>query len=303
MIDLATPLTKKNKFVIFGGGFSGDYFAKSIRKLGCTALTSSRSINKDPNSFIFNSEKNLLPKDAIFEGVTHILSCIPPDSNGHDPVLKSLKNKMQKLSISWVGYLSTTGVYGNTYGNWVSEKDKPNPIQERSQRRLNCEQEWIDSNLPIQIFRLPGIYGPGRSTLEAITNRKIQVIHKDNQVFSRIHVADIANAIIYLIQNKNELDFHQIINIADDEPCSQIEVLRYGYQLLGLRMPEKILFEDAKKYLSPIAQSFWLENRRVSNKLLCEKLGYKLLYKNYQEGLKNCLVNIDQIKSKFEKEE
>ena len=293
MIDLANPLTNKNKFVIFGGGFSGDYFAKAIRKLGCTALTSSRSRNNDPNSFIFNSEKNLLPEESIFEGATHILSCIPPDANGNDPVLKSLKNKIQDLSIKWAGYLSTTGVYGNTYGNWVSEKDEPNPFQKRSQRRLNCEKEWIDSNLPIQIFRLPGIYGPGRSTLEAITNKNIKVIHKDNQVFSRIHVADIANAIIYLLQNKNKIDFHQIINIADDEPCPQIDVIRYGYQLLGLRMPEKILFEDAKKYLSPIAQSFWLENRRVSNKLLCKKLGYKLIYKNYQEGLRNCLVNIN----------
>ena len=233
-----------------------------------------------------------IPEDSIVEGVTHLLSCIPPDQNGNDPVLKRLKNKIKNLSLKWVGYLSTTGVYGNTHGDWVCEKDQPNPFQERSQRRLNCEREWINSNLPIQIFRLPGIYGPGRSTLEAIKTKKIKVIDKENQVFSRIHVADIANAIIYLIQNKNNLDFHQIINIADDEPCSQIEVIRYGYQLLGLEMPKKILFEEAKKDLSPIAQSFWKENRRVSNKLLCEKLGYKLIYKNYKAGLNNCFINI-----------
>ena len=292
MIDLTSQLTSKNKFLVFGGGFTGDYFAKSIRQRGGIALTSSRSVHNDPNSFVFNSEKNEMPKDSIFEGVTHILSCIPPDKNGRDPVLKSLKNKIINLPIKWIGYLSTTGVYGNTYGNWVSEKDLPNPFQERSQRRLNCEKEWINSNLPIQIFRLPGIYGPGRSTLESIKNKKIKIIHKENQIFSRIHVADIANAIIYLIQNKNKLDFHPIINIADDEPCSQIEVIRYGYKLLGLRMPKITLFEEAKKDLSPIAQSFWIENRRVSNKLLCEKLGYKLIYKNYKEGLNNCLVSI-----------
>ena len=118
------------------------------------------------------------------------------------------------------------------------------------------------------------------------------MIDKENQVFSRIHVADIANAIIYLIQNKNTLDFHPIINIADDEPCSQIEVIKYGYQLLGLKMPKKILFEEAKKDLSPIAQSFWMENRRVSNKLLCDKLGYKLIYRNYKVGLDNCFIRI-----------
>ena len=174
MTNLSSPITAKNKFLIFGGGFSGDYFAKSIRKLGCIALASSRSGSNEPNSFIFNSEDNSIPADSIFDGVTHILSCIPPDKNGNDPVLKRLKNKIKNLPLTWVGYLSTTGVYGNTYGDWVCEQDQPNPFQERSQRRLNCEREWINSNLPIQIFRLPGIYGPGRSTLEAIKTKKIK---------------------------------------------------------------------------------------------------------------------------------
>ena len=287
----ASSLNKKNKFLILGCGFSGSFFAKTIRQLGYTALTSSRSENKDPSSFVFNSEKNMIPNKNNFDGVTHILSCIPPDKNGTDPVLGSLKNELKSLSLEWVGYLSTTGVYGNTKGDWVSEIDQPNPFQERSHKRLNCEKEWIESGLPVQIFRLPGIYGPGRSTFEAIRNKKIRVISKKNQIFSRIHVADITNAIVYLLHNKNSLKFHQIINIADDEPCSQIEVIQYCYDLLGLKMPKPILFEDAKEELSPIAQSFWMENRRVSNKLLCETLGYKLIYKNYKIGLKNCFLN------------
>ena len=287
----ASPLNSKNKFLVLGCGFTGSFFAKSIRKLGCTALTSSRSKNNDPNSFIFNSENSDIPNKDIFEGVTHILSCIPPDKNGNDPVLKSLKNKLKSLSLEWVGYLSTTGVYGNTKGDWVSEIDQPNPLQKRSHKRLNCEKEWFESGLPVQIFRLPGIYGPGRSTFEAIRNKKIRVISKKNQVFSRIHVADITNAIIFLLQNKDSLKFHRIINIADDEPCSQIEVIQYCYDLLGLKMPKPILFEKAKKELSPMAQSFWMENRRVSNKLLCEKLGYRLIYKNYKIGLKDCYLN------------
>ena len=118
--------------------------------------------------------------------------------------------------------------------------------------------------------------------LEAIKNNKIRVIFKKDQVFSRIHVADIANAILYLLQNKDSLKFYQIINIADDEPCSQEEVIQYCCDLLGLKMPTPILFEDVKNELSPIAQSFWMENRRVSNKLLCKTLGYKLIYKNYK---------------------
>jgi nucleoside-diphosphate-sugar epimerase len=290
MKNLASSLGNKNKFLILGSGFSGSFFAKTVRQLGCTALTSSRSANKDPNSFIFDSENDIVPNEKIFKGVTHILSCIPPDKNGNDPVLGSLKNKLKSLPLEWVGYLSTTGVYGNTKGDWVSESDKPKPMQNRSHKRLNCEKAWIESGLPIQIFRLPGIYGPGRSTFEAIRSNKIRVISKKNQVFSRIHVADITNAIIYLLQNKNSLKFHQIINIADDEPCSQIEVIQYCYDLLGLQMPKPILFEDAKEELSPIAQSFWMENRRVSNKLLCSTLGYKLIYKNFKEGLKSCFL-------------
>ena len=287
----ASSLNIEKKFLILGCGFSGSFFAKTIREYGCTVLTSSRSENKDPNSFVFNSVNKIIPNEKIFEGVTHILCCIPPDKNGSDPVLKCLKNKLRSLTLEWIGYLSTTGVYGDTNGDWVSEIDPPNPFQNRSHRRLNCEKEWIESGLPVQIFRLPGIYGPGRSTFEAIQSNKINVISKKNQVFSRVHVADIANAIIYLLQNKNSLKFYQIINIADDEPCSQIEVIQYCYDLLGLTMPKPISFEDAKKELSPIAQSFWMENRRVSNKLLCETLGYKLIYKNYKIGLKNCYLN------------
>ena len=292
MNNFASSLGNKKKFLIFGCGFSGSFFAKTLRKFGYTPLTSSRFQNNDPNSFVFNSEKGLIPNKKIFDGVTHILSCIPPDKNGNDPVLGNLKSTLQSLSLEWVGYLSTTGVYGNTRGDWVSEVDQPNPFQKRSQRRLRCEKEWIESGLPAQIFRLPGIYGPGRSTFEAIKNKKIRVIFKEDQVFSRIHVADITNAIIYLLQNKRSLKFHQIINIADDEPCSQIEVIQYCYDLLGLKMPKQELFEDIKNELSPIAQSFWMENRRISNKLLCKTLGYKLIYKNYKAGLKNCFFDI-----------
>ena len=291
MNNFASSLKIKSKFLILGCGFTGNFFAKTIRQFGCTVLTSSRSKNKAPNSFVFNSENGTVPNEEVFDGVTHILSCIPPGKNGRDPVLGSLKSKLKSLSPEWVGYLSTTGVYGNTEGDWVSEMNQPKPFQKRSHKRLKCEKEWIESGLPVQIFRLPGIYGPGRSTFDAIRNQTIRVISKKDQVFSRIHVADITNAIIYLLQNKDSLKFHQIINIADDEPCSQIEVIQYCYDLLGLTMPKPILFEDAKEELSPIAQSFWMENRRVSNKLLCETLGYKLIYKNYKQGLKNCFLD------------
>ena len=126
---LSSSLKNKSKFLILGCGFSGSFFAKKIRQFGYTALTSSRSENKDPYSFVFNSEKGIIPNEKVFDGITHILSCIPPDKNGKDPVLGSFEKKLQSLSLEWVGYLSTTGVYGNTKGDWVSETDKPNPCQ------------------------------------------------------------------------------------------------------------------------------------------------------------------------------
>ena len=111
MKNPASSLNIKKKFLILGSGFSGSFFAKTIRQLGCTALTSSRSENKDPNSFVFNSENRKVPNEKIFDGVTHILSSIPPDKYGNDPVLGSLKHKLHNLPLEWVGYLSTTGVY------------------------------------------------------------------------------------------------------------------------------------------------------------------------------------------------
>ena len=285
-------ILKKKKILIFGAGFSGKKIAIEMRNAGFEAFTSSRSVKYDKWSFLYDSNNNDLPPDELFKGVTHILSCMPPNKDGSDPLLSKLENKLLDLDLEWAGYLSTTGVYGNTFGEWVSENDPANPIQERSKRRLLCEEKWINTSLPTQIFRLPGIYGPGRSTLDSILKKNIKVIFKKDQVFSRIHVADIANAIIYLILNQNKFAFYKIINIADDNPCSQIEVIRYSYQLLRMQMPEQIDFEEAKKNLSPIALSFWEENRRVSNALLCKKLGYQLIHKDYKSGLQNCLKHL-----------
>ena len=183
MTSLASSLNSKCKFLILGCGFSGSFFAKTIREFGFSALTSSRSESEDPNSFVFDSERGIVPDDKIFDGVTHILSCIPPNKNGNDPVLGCLQSKLQSLSLEWVGYLSTTGVYGNTKGKWVSEIDQPNPFQKRSHKRLNCEKEWIESGLPIQIFRLPGIYGPGRSILRQSKIKKYALSLKKIKYF------------------------------------------------------------------------------------------------------------------------
>tara|TARA_Y100000589_G_scaffold239229_1_gene226709 strand:+ start:617 stop:1510 length:894 start_codon:yes stop_codon:yes gene_type:complete len=293
MKNFASFLNKKKKMLIFGAGFSGSHIAKEMRNIGFETYTSSRTAKNDKWSFIYDSDNDELPPDSLFRDVSHVLSCMPPNKDGKDPLLTKLENKLSKLNLEWAGYLSTTGVYGNTFGEWVSENDPVNPIQERSKRRLLCEEQWMNTDFPTQIFRLPGIYGPGRSTLDSILKKNVKIIFKESQVFSRVHVADIANAIIYLIQNQSNLNFYKIINIADDNPSSQIDVIRYSYQLLGMQMPDQIDFEEAKNFLSPIALSFWEENRRVSNSLLCKELGYKLVYKDYKSGLKNCLEHLN----------
>ncbi len=155
------PLPAKSKLIVLGGGYSGQRIASVGKGLGLTVLCSRREKGSKGADFIFNSDKEF--PNEIIEGATHVLSCIPPLSNGKDPVLSQIKAQLLNAKhLQWVGYLSTTGVYGDTKGAWVNENTSPNPQQERSIRRFSCEKEWLETKLPIQILRLPGIYGPKR---------------------------------------------------------------------------------------------------------------------------------------------
>ena len=285
------PLEPKSKLVIFGGGFSGQRIACFARGLGVKVLCSRRNKESDGADFIFNTEQEI--SNEIFEGTTHVLSCIPPLLNGEDPVLLKLKTQLlNSKNLKWVGYLSTTGVYGDTKGGWVNENTSPNPQQERSIRRFSCEKQWIETKLPIQILRLPGIYGPGRSAFESLFNGTTKMIDKPDQVFSRIHVDDIAGSVLFLInlysQGKNPL----VVNVADDLPTSNLEVITFAAKIAKKSIPLKIPFEIAKKEMSPMALSFWQENRKVDNTLLCKKLGYSLFYPDFKSGLKNCFSEL-----------
>ena len=281
------PLPPKSKLIIFGGGFSGQRIASLARHLGVKVLCSRRSLDSEGADFLFNMD-NELP-DEIFEGATHVLSCIPPLLNGRDPVLLKLRTQLSKSkNLKWVGYLSTTGVYGDTKGGWVNENTTPNPQQERSKRRFSCEREWIETKLPVQILRLPGIYGPGRSAFESIFNGTTKMVDKPGQVFSRIHVDDIAGSVLFLInlysQGKNPL----VVNVADNLPTNNLEVITFAAKMAKKSLPLTIPFEIAKKEMSPMALSFWQENRKVDNKLLCKKLGYSLIHPDFKSGLENC---------------
>ncbi len=280
-------LDPKSKLIIFGGGYSGQRIASAARNLGAKVLCSRREKNSEGADFVFNSNKELTKEILI--GATHVISCIPPLANGKDPLLSQIKNQLINLKdLEWIGYLSTTGVYGDKKGNWVNEDTKPNPQQERSIRRLSCEQEWLETNLPVQILRLPGIYGPGRSAVDNLINGKSQMINKPGQVFSRIHVDDIAGAILFLINLYTLGNQPKIINLSDNLPTTNLEVITYAAKLLKRSPPKIIPFDIAEQTMSPMAQSFWQENRRVDNNLLCKKLGYSLIYPDFKSGLENC---------------
>ena len=153
IVKRSKPLPPKSKLIIFGGGFSGQRIASLARHLGVKVLCSRRKEGSKGADFVFNTDQKL--SNEILEGATHVLSCIPPLLSGEDPVLLKLKNQLlNSTKIKWVGYLSTTGVYGDSKGNWVNENTSPNPQQERSIRRLACEKQWIDTKLPVQILRL-----------------------------------------------------------------------------------------------------------------------------------------------------
>tara|TARA_B100000965_G_scaffold401600_1_gene425808 strand:+ start:1292 stop:2191 length:900 start_codon:yes stop_codon:yes gene_type:complete len=289
------PLPHKSKLIIFGGGYSGQKIASLGRFLGVNVLCSRRNKDSEGADFTFNADEKL--SDEILDGATHILSCIPPLLNGKDPVLDQLKSQiLSSKNLKWVGYLSTTGVYGDTNGAWVNEKTPPNPQQERSVRRFSCEKEWLDTSLPIQILRLPGIYGPKRSPFESLLNGTTRMIDKPGQVFSRIHVDDIAGAVFFLINLFSKGINPSVVNVADDLPTNNLEVIDFAARLAKKKLPATVPFEVAKNTMSPMALSFWKENRKVDNKLLCKKLGYSLIYPDYKFGLKDCFskLNLDQ---------
>ncbi len=281
------PLPPKSKLIIFGGGFSGQRIASLGRRLGTKVLCSRRKESSEGADFIFNTDKKV--SNEVFEGVTHVLSCIPPSLTGEDPVLNKLKTQLlNSKTLKWVGYLSTTGVYGDTQGEWVDENTSPNPQQERSIRRFSCEQQWLGTKLPVQIFRLPGIYGPGRSAFESLMAGTTKMIDKPGQVFSRIHVDDIAGAVLFLINLYSQGKNPSLVNIADNLPTNNLEVIAFAAKIAKKSLPSKIPFELAKETMSPMALSFWQENRKVDNKLLCKKLGYSLMYPDFKSGLTNC---------------
>ena len=224
-----------------------------------------------------------------FADATHILVSIPPDGDG-DPVLRSHAADLaaNTASIRWLGYLSTTGVYGDRDGAWVDEDSGLAPTTERGRRRLAAERAWMrlygDAALPLHVFRLAGIYGPGRNALADLQAGRARRIVKAGQVFSRIHVDDIVGVLAASIAAPRP---GRVYNVCDDEPAPPQDVVAYAAGILGVPAPPEIPFAAAE--LSDMARSFYAESKRVSNVRLRDELGYRLRYPTYREGLTTLL--------------
>jgi nucleoside-diphosphate-sugar epimerase len=216
--------------------------------------------------------------EADLDGVTHLVSSVPPGEG--DPVLAAHGELLLSKALQWVGYLSTTGVYGDHGGAWVDEKSVLSPNTERGARRLAAEQAWLQTGLPVHLFRLAGIYGPGRNALESVRDGTARCIIKPGQVFSRIHVEDIATVLEASIARPHP---GRAYNVCDDEPCPPQDVIAYAAHLLGVAPPPDIPFGEAR--LSPMARSFYADSKRVSNRRIKTELGVKLKYPTYREGL------------------
>jgi len=268
----------------FGLGFTGQALARRLTAKGWTVTGTSRS---GENGTLAFDGSTALPQSA-FDGVTHLLISVPPGPQG-DPVLSRHADDLRQRAkqVQWAGYLSTTGVYGDRHGDWVDETSPLTPTTERGQRRLAAETQWHELSLPLQIFRLAGIYGPGRNQLVSIFDGTAKRIVKQGQIFSRIHVEDIAGVLEASIARP---DPGRAYNVCDDEPCPPQEVVAFAARLLDRPPPPEIAFDDAD--LSPMAKSFYAESKRVSNKRIKQELGYRLLYPTYREGLTALLATL-----------
>jgi nucleoside-diphosphate-sugar epimerase len=210
---------------------------------------------------------------------THILSSIAPDEDG-DPVLRHYSSQIAKASLHWVGYLSTTAVYGDHQGAWVDETTPLTPTTARGAARVAAEQAWSALGLPLHIFRLAGIYGPGRGPFEKVRDGTARRIIKPGQVFSRIHVDDIAQVLLASI---NRPDPGAVYNVCDDDPAPPEDVLSHAAHLLGLPDPPEVPYETAA--MTPMARSFYAESKRVRNDRIKTTLGVRLHHPTYREGL------------------
>jgi len=280
-VTRAPPNPTDRDLLCFGLGYSARVLAGRLGDSLWRVTGTSRN-PQEPHCLCFNRDQPLPPE--TFTGITHILISIPPEDSG-DPVLNLHGEDIAALpDLVWLGYLSTTGVYGNRAGAWVDERSDLNPTGARGRRRVAAEAAWQNlwrrRGVPVHIFRLAAIYGPGRSPFDALRAGTARRIDKPGQVFSRIHVDDLASVLIGSITRPRP---GAIYNVCDDEPAAPEAVIAHAASLLRLPAPPLVPFAAAG--LSAMATSFWDDNKRVSNRLFKEELGVVLRHPNYRAGL------------------
>ena len=279
----------KGHLFCFGLGYSALALARRLRGEGwklsgtCRAAEKAAALREAGfHAVVFDRDHPLCP--GALDGVTHLLASVPPDAVG-DPILTIHRDDIAAVkSLSWAGYLSTTGVYGNRDGGWVDESAVLMPTGERGRRRVEAEAGWLDlwrrHGVPVHIFRLAGIYGPGRNAFDALRAGSAKLIDKPGQVFSRIHVDDLASV---LIGSTNRPRPGAVYNVSDDDPSPPADVVAHAAALLEMPTPPLVPLEAAG--LSPMARSFYDDNKRVSNRLIKTELGVSLRYPDYRAGL------------------
>jgi nucleoside-diphosphate-sugar epimerase len=276
------------KLLIFGYGYSARFLVAEMQAPPGTVRVTTRSPDKAAQLAEEGLTARVFPGTDMAADIawaSHILITAGPEG-GQDPVLAHARDAFaaQAKRLDWVGYLSTTGVYGDHGGGWVDETTPLAPTTQRGRARVAAEGEWTallhDHALPLHIFRLAGIYGPGRGPFEKLCDGTARRIIKPGQVFSRIHVADIAQA---LIASMARPDPGAVYNLCDDDPAPPQDVIAYAAMLLGLPLPPEIPFDRAD--LGPMAASFYAESKRVDNRKIKADLGLRLRYRDYRAGL------------------
>ncbi len=271
--------------ISFGHGYSARALAARLVPQGWRIIGTTRSADKMAEIAATGVEPVLWPGTDItdlLEAAQYLLVSAGPGAEG-DPVLNVLRNEITVMApkLRWAGYLSTTGVYGDHQGAWVDEDTPLTPATKRGQLRVEAEAAWqAIPDLPLHIFRLAGIYGPGRGPFAKVRKGTARRIIKAGQVFSRIHVEDIAQA---LELSMAQPDAGAVYNLCDDDPAPPQDVIGHAAELLGVPLPEAVAFETAD--MTPMARSFYAESKKVRNNRIKDALGWRPKYPDYRSGL------------------
>ncbi len=279
-----------NRLVVFGLGYTGAAIAARAVAEGWQVSATSR----DPSGIRAPAGVRVVGfkhAASVLAEATHLVATAPPGEAG-DPVLSAHRAAIAAAPhLRWAGYLSTTGVYGDRGGAWVDESTPPAPGSERTARRVAVEQDWarFAGRMAVDLFRVAGIYGPGRSALEDVRAGTARRVIKPGHEFGRIHRDDIARAVL-AAAGQGRRSGLRVLHLVDDEPAETAAVIEEAARLLGVAPPAAVPFEQAVLTMNPMARSFWAENRKVGNAKTKAALGIAWLYPTYREGLRGILA-------------